>query len=311
LLATGLAQWGSQFIPNMRAFYLSHSPDFHYWFPPTTAVALLINLTDPLLRNVKIRQAMAYAINRPLVASYAEYGYEPPANQADIVTPTFSGWLDRPLLARHGYAYNPARARRLLAAAGLRPGRDGILADRAGHRLSFTVLNVSGYTDWIAAVGVIERNLRAVGIAIKAENVSSDSYYSRLSYGRFQLAYGDQAGGPTPYYELSQWLYSGATAPVGKPAATNFERYHDAATDSLLAAYQATTSTAAQHAIIARLERTVLTAVPFIPVTEGADWFEYDAAAFTGWPTAANPYAQPSVYFSPDWGQVLLHLAPR
>ena len=64
LLATGLAQWGSQFIPNMKAFYLSQSPDFHYWFPPTTAVSLLINLTDPVLRNVKIRQAMAYAINR-------------------------------------------------------------------------------------------------------------------------------------------------------------------------------------------------------------------------------------------------------
>jgi peptide/nickel transport system substrate-binding protein len=311
LLATGLAQWGSQFIPNMRAFYLSQSPDFHYWFPPTTAVSLMINLTDPLLRNVKIRQAMAYAINRPQVASYAEYGYELPANQADIVTPTFSGWLDGPLLARYGYTYNPAKARRLLASAGLRPGRDGVLADRAGHRLSFTVLNAAGYTDWIAAVGVIGRNLKAVGIAVKAENVSPGSYYGRLSYGRFQLAYGAQAGGPTPYYELWQWLYSGTTAPVGQPAATNFERYRDPATDRLLAAYEATTSAAAQHLIVARLERTVLAAVPFIPVTEGADWFEYDAAAFSGWPTAAHPYAQPSVYISPDWGQVLLHLTPK
>jgi peptide/nickel transport system substrate-binding protein len=311
MLATGRAQWGSQFIPNMRAFYLSHSQDFHYWFPPTTAVSLLINLTDPLLRNVKIRQAMAYAINRPQVASYAEYGYEPPANQADIVTPTFSGWLSKPLLARYGYSYNPAKARRLLAAAGLLPGRDGVLADRAGHRLSFSVVNVAGYTDWIAAVGVIERNLKAVGIAVKPENVSSGNYYNRLSAGRFQLAYGAQAGGPTPYYELWQWLYSGYTAPVGKPAATNYERFRDTAADRLLASYAATTSATAQHLIVAKLERVMLTSVPFIPVTEGADWFEYDTAAFSGWPTAANPYAQPSVYVSPDWGQVLLHLRPK
>ena len=98
---------------------------------------------------------------------------------------------------------------------------------------------------------------------------------------------------------------------MGKPAATNFERYRDTAADRLLASYEATTSAAAQHLIVAKLERDVLTAVPFIPVTEGADWFEYDATAFSGWPTAADPYAQPSVYVSPDWGQVLLHLRPK
>jgi peptide/nickel transport system substrate-binding protein len=64
--------------------------------------------------------------------------------------------------------------------------------------------------------------------------MSSDSYYNRLSDGRFQLAYGAQAGGPTPYYELWQWLYSGYTAPVGKSAATNYERYRDAGTDRLV-----------------------------------------------------------------------------
>src|SRR5262249_46990419 len=34
-LANGQAQWGSQYIPAIKAFYTSKSPDFHYWFPPT------------------------------------------------------------------------------------------------------------------------------------------------------------------------------------------------------------------------------------------------------------------------------------
>ena len=63
-LANGQAQWGSQYIPSIKAFYTSKSPDNHYWFPPTVNVSLVPNLTNPLLANVKVRQAMSYAIDR-------------------------------------------------------------------------------------------------------------------------------------------------------------------------------------------------------------------------------------------------------
>jgi len=52
------------------------------------------NLKNPLLSNVKVRQAMSDAIDRAKVSSIGESGYEPPANQAGIVTPTFSSWLN-------------------------------------------------------------------------------------------------------------------------------------------------------------------------------------------------------------------------
>ena len=80
-LANGTAQWGSQYIPSIEAFYTSKSPDFHYWFPPTVNVTLIPNLTNPLLSNVKVRQAMSYAIDRGKVSSIGESGYEPPANR--------------------------------------------------------------------------------------------------------------------------------------------------------------------------------------------------------------------------------------
>src|ERR1700751_665004 len=40
-LATGEAQWASQFIPNTTAFYTSKSPDNHSWFPPIANVTLI------------------------------------------------------------------------------------------------------------------------------------------------------------------------------------------------------------------------------------------------------------------------------
>ena len=77
-LANGQAQWGSQFIPSIQKFYLSKSPNYHYWFPPVANVSLFINLTNPILKNVAVRQAMAYAINRQQASQIGEYGYEPP-----------------------------------------------------------------------------------------------------------------------------------------------------------------------------------------------------------------------------------------
>ena len=40
--------------------------------------------------------------------------------------------------------------------------------------------------------------------------------------------------------------------------------------------------------------------VPVIPVTESADWFQYDTTAIDGWPTADNPYCQPAPWNIPD-----------
>ena len=66
-LASGKAQWGSQFIPSINAFYLSKSKDNHYWFPPVANVSVFINLKNPILKDVAIRRAMAYAIDRSRV----------------------------------------------------------------------------------------------------------------------------------------------------------------------------------------------------------------------------------------------------
>ena len=116
-LANGNAQWGAQYIPGIEAFYTSKSPNYHYWFPPTVNVSLVPNLTNPLLSNVKVRQAISYAINRSQVSSIGESGYEPPANQTGIVTPTFSSTLDNSALSSWGNGYDPAKATALLASA--------------------------------------------------------------------------------------------------------------------------------------------------------------------------------------------------
>src|SRR5215831_13614075 len=311
-LANGQAQWGSQYIPAIKAFYTSKSPDFHYWFPPTVNVSLVPNLKNPILANVKVREAMSMAIDRSKVSSIGESGYEPPANQAGIVTPTFSSWLDSSLTSKYNFTFNPTKAKQLLASAGFHPGSDGIMVNSKGQKLAFTVINIGDYSDWVASMQVIQQNLKAIGIQLTPSNLSNPSFTATLYSGKYQLAYYDQQSfGPGPYYELRNWLDSHNTAPIGKTAVSNYERYINPAVDKLLLTYAGTTSVAEQHSIVRQLEQVMLTQLPVIPVVEAVDWYQYNTGKITGWPKIGNPYAQPAAYAYPDMEQVLLHLQPK
>jgi peptide/nickel transport system substrate-binding protein len=308
LLSTGGAQWGGQFIPNLKAEYLSKSNDNHFWFPPVVNVSIFINQTVPLLNNLAVRRAMAFAIDRSRVAKIGEYGYEPAANQAGVITPTFQAWLDTSALKSSGYSYDPQKAISILEKAGFKRGSGGVFVSPQGKPLSFTIINQIAYTDWVAALQVVSQELSSVGIQLTVDNLAGTDYGTKFYDGNYQLAYGYEAGGPTPYYEFRQWLYGPASAPIGKPAATNWERYSNPATDQLIDSYAESTAPATQHKIVDQLQSVLLDDVPLIPVTEQVDWDEYSTAQFGGWPSASDPYAQPYAYVFPDWEIVLLHL---
>jgi peptide/nickel transport system substrate-binding protein len=308
-LASGVDQWGSQYVPNIKAYYLDKNPNYHIWFEPTYNVNIYINLKNSILSNLAVRQAMSYAINKSAVSKIGESGYEPASNQTSIVSPTFSSWYDKSQAASYGnaYAYNPAKAISILEAAGYKKNSSGIFA-KDGKPLAFTIINNGGYSDWVAAVNVIQTDLKAVGISLTPDNLSDTTWLADLYTGKYQLAYSWDSGGPTPYYELRALLYSGNTAPIGKSAADDWERYSSPSTDALFSTYASTTSAAVQHTVIDELQKVMLADVPVIPVTEAVDWYQYDTQSIGGWVTPSDPYAQPDQYAVPDWGVVLLHL---
>ena len=75
--------------------------------------------------------------------------------------------------------------------------------------------------------------LKPIGIQIKPKNLSGRPTTRTLYTGDFQLAYDAESGGPTPYFELRQWLYSANSAPIGQTASTNWERYANPAGSTL------------------------------------------------------------------------------
>ena len=300
-LASGKAQWGSQYIPGIQQFYLAKSADNHTWSPPVLNVSIFPNL-DPSHKatsTLAVRQAIAAAINRTQIAAIGEGGEEPAANQSGVVLPTFQKYYDSSSVTGAGYDKpDQAKATQLLSTAGYSPS----------HPLNLTIITITGYTDWDASLAVIKQELAPIGINLTVSDLAQQTFDTKLFTGDFDLAYyGEPTGGPTPYYELREMLDSANSAPLGQTANGNYERYSNPAVDTLFNQY-ATADDAGQVADMKQVEAAMVRDVPLIPVTESVDWFQYNTSDLGGWPTAQNQYAQPAAFNFPDVEQVLLHL---
>jgi len=310
-LAAGQAQWGDQFIPTIDTYYVAKAPkNNHYWFPPIDNINVWFNTTLAPLNNKAVRQAIAYSIDRPSVSQKGEFGYEPPGNQTGVLSPTFDSWIDKAQADTYGYKFDVAKAQGLLQQAGFTKGSSGIFQDSSGKKLSLSIINIAGYTDWVASVQVIQDNLKQVGIELKPVNLEATAYFDKLFTGNFELAYGsvNTSPGPSPYYELRNTLHSATTAAIGQTAAGDYGRYKNPALDALFDQYGGTTDPAKQHDLIKQVEKIMLEDVPVIPVTEGVAWYQYSTKDFAGWPTKDDPFAAPAPWNLPDWEVTLLHV---
>jgi peptide/nickel transport system substrate-binding protein len=298
-LANGKAQWGSQFIPNVEKFYLAKDKENHHiWFPPLVNVSLWFNLKKPVTSNVDVRKAFAYGIDRAEVARVGEGGQQEAANQSGIVLPTYKDWYDQSTADE--YKPDATKAKAALADAGYSTSKP----------LSLSVITISGYTDWDASLQEIKQQVAPLGIKLDIQDLAQNTFEDKLFKGDFDLAYYSLPGGPAPYYELRQLLYSANSAPLGQAAASNYERYSDPKTDALFDEF-ASADTARQHEIVDQLQRVMLDVVPVVPTTQSVDWFQYNTKNTTGWPTEQNPYARPAAYEVPDLGIVMAHLQSK
>src|SRR5256714_3700192 len=300
-LASGKAQWGSQFIPGIKAAYLDKSQGNNTWSPPVGNVEIFPNL-DPshkVTSQLAVRQAIALGIDRTKISAIGDDGQQPAANQTGVVVPTFSKYYDEAAVKSAGLdAPNADKAKQLLASAGY----------SAAKPLKLNIITIQGYTDWDASLAVIKQNLAAIGIQINIQDLAQQTYDDKLYKGDYDLAYGSEpAGGPTPYHEPRQMLDSKASGKIGDDAASNYVRYTNPDVDKLFDQYP-TADDATQVDIIKKIGGHMLTDVPVIPTTESVDWFQYNTADIQGWPTKDNPYCQPAAYNVPDVEQLLLHI---
>lgn len=116
-----------------------HPDQFTYIFKPSLNYEHIVMQKDnPLFKDVRVRRALIYALDRKTLTDKLFLGLQPVA----------STWVN-PLSPNYDpdtthYPYDLAKAKSLLAEAGWKPGPDGICRNAAGDRFSFELSTSAG-----------------------------------------------------------------------------------------------------------------------------------------------------------------------
>jgi len=177
---------------------------------------LSFNLRDPLLSDVRVRQAIACAIDRNLIIKTLLDGRARPASS--LLPPNH--WA----FNRDGphYDYDPGRAATLLDASGHPRNSNGIR-----FHLLMKTSNVEA-TRLLAAV--LQQQLATVGIALDIRSFEYATFYSDVVRGAFQM-YSLQWVGGNEQPEIFGYAFSSARIP---PKGANRGHYTNARLDALL-----------------------------------------------------------------------------
>jgi peptide/nickel transport system substrate-binding protein len=183
--------------------------------PGTEVQYLGFNLRDPILKNVLVRQAIAYALDRMPMIEYLWRGQAQPARS---VLPTQS-WAyngDVPL-----YEHDPARANRLLDAAGY-PLVNGV-------RFQIT-MKTSTIQSTRLMVAVMQQQLREVGIALDIRSFEPATFLSDVQHGAFQM-YGLRWIGGNEDPDIFEYAFHSSKFP---PNGANRNYYSNPKLDALI-----------------------------------------------------------------------------
>jgi len=144
----------------------------HLEYPQEAAKhVLLFQTQDPLLGNVKMRQAIAAALDIPQIVAVASEGI-------GRVNPSavYTGSAFHSKLHDQGYQYDPAKAKQLLQEAGYKGQELVIQANKRGHVPSYQ-----------AAV-MVQAMLQAVGVNARIDVLEWATHLDRFNTGNFQLS---------------------------------------------------------------------------------------------------------------------------
>jgi peptide/nickel transport system substrate-binding protein len=312
-LAANELDWASLFVPDIEKNWVAKDPVRHlYWYPDFGPTALLyLNTRHKPLSERDVRKAVSMALDRPRITKEALNGYALPADATGLAE-SQKRWkdTDRPQ-ATDWTKRDVTEANRLLDAAGLARGSDGIRVIPGSGPMRYDINVVQGWTDWVAAAGIVQQNLAEIGIAGSVKPLDYSRWLGALKEGRFDVSLGFGSRGPTPYQFYRGQMDGALVRPIGEDAADNFHRFASAEAGDLLRRFEATSDVKEQTEIGVQLQRLYVANAPSLPLYASRLWGVFNSKRFSGFPSRFLPYAGAAPGGQPDSLPVLIEVKPR
>jgi peptide/nickel transport system substrate-binding protein len=214
---------------------------------------LAFNLDRPLFRDVRIRRAIAHAVDQSFILNniYLGYGAVGTGPIPPGLKPFYSGDVPR-------YPFDPAKAAVLLDQAGLKPDGNGV-------RLSAVFCPQIGNDATRRQADYIKQALGKVGIRLDMQTTDFAAYIRRIySERNFDICTYTGSAGPDPAIGTQRIFWSKNYKPG--VAFSNVAHYASPEADRYLEAAQVETDAGKRVELYKDFQRVVQTDLPLIPL---------------------------------------------
>jgi peptide/nickel transport system substrate-binding protein len=218
--------------------------------PGSIVIYANFNVNDPVLRDARVRQAIACAIDKPsLITALWRGGAQP----AETLLPR-EHWAAARDTALPQYPHDVPRAMALLDAAGLKPDKDGV-------RLRFTLKTSTDETTRLLAQS-LQQQLRAAGIVLNLRPAEFGTFYSDITKGAFQM-YILRWIGSNEDPDIFRYAYGSGSFP---PKGGNRGRYSNPRVDALLQQAAGESDQQTRRGLYVEVQQILANDLPGIPL---------------------------------------------
>lgn len=210
-----------------------------------------LNQNDPRFQDVRLRQALLYAIDRNAIIDSVLQGYGSVATGP--IAPLQQALYDGDVA---NYPFDPEKAKALLAEAGWTPGPDGILT-KDGETLDIA-MPTGQFGSLVPATLLVQQYWKEIGVNAEVQVLEWNAYIQQMFVNRqYEATLAWWSTPPTP--DVSPY-YESAAAEGGQ----NIPGYQSAELDEILSQGRAATTETEQVEVYGRMQEYLAQELPYL-----------------------------------------------